>query len=388
MAELGETQDPLQLVPGKPEAIDENVRVLRARGERANWAGEGLLAIDTGAWEGPAAQTFRDKFSYESAKWFNAADSLSGAANVLAEYADTLRWAQGQAIEAVDLWNQGQAATQQAKSAHDTAAAEAAANNQPPPPFIDPGESARQAARDTLGRARSQLQEVGDRVAGFLRDYAADAPQDSSWLDDVGHFFLDVGTHIVNDVASFGNAMLHHPEDVLGALGGLGLTVASGAGVAGGVVLSATGEGAVVGVPLAGASAAGVATGVGTMTATISDLGSHAGGDDRVEVIKPRRESSTPTKTDRLKEHLTDKDLDAARRELNGEIVKEKGSGVPYDHIKEVREAQDGLANRINRIKQLLSDSRLKPEERPDLESELSEASRLLDYTEQWVPRG
>jgi hypothetical protein len=242
--------------------------------------------------------------------------------------------------------------------------------------------------RDTLNRARSQLQEAGDSIASFLRDYAADAPQDSSWLDDVGNFFVDVGTHIVNDVASFGNAMLNHPEDVLGALGGLGLTVASGAGMAGGVVLSATGEGAVVGVPLAGVSAAGAATGVGMMTAAIGDLGSHAGGDDRVEVIKSRSEPSTPTKTDRLKEHLTDKDLDAARRELNGEVVKEKGSGVPYDHIKEVQEAQDGLSNRINRIKQLLSDSRLKPEERPDLESELSEASRLLDYTEQWVPRG
>lgn len=388
MAELGETGDPRQLVPGKPEAIDENARVLRARGDRANWAGEGLLAIDTGAWEGPAAHAFRDKFSYEPAKWFDGADSLSGAADVLAQYAETLRWAQGQALEAVDLWDQGQAATQQATAAHDTATAQANANNQPPPPFTDPGESARQAARDTLNRARSQLREAGDSIVGFLRDYAADAPQESSWLDDVGNFFVDVGTHIVNDVASFGNAMLNHPEDVLGALGGLGLTVASGAGMAGGVVLSATGEGAVAGVPLAGVSAAGAATGVGMMMAAIGDLGSHAGGDDRVEVIKPRSEPSTPTKTDRLKEHLTDKDLDAARRELNGEVVNEKGSGVPYDHIKEVREAQDGLANRVNRIKQLLSDSRLKPEERPDLESELSEASRLLDYTEQWFPRG
>lgn len=103
---------------------------------------------------------------------------------------------------------------------------------------------------------------------------------------------------------------------------------------------------------------------------------------------KPRREPGRPTKTDRLKENLTEKDLDGARRELNGEVVKEKSTGVPYDHIKEVREAHDGLVNRINRLKQMLSDSRLKPDGRPPLEAELSEASRLLDYSEQWVPRG
>jgi type VII secretion system ESX-1 substrate len=162
VAELGETQDPRQLVPGKPEAIDENVRVLRARGDRANQAGEGLLAIDTGAWQGPAAREFQDKFSYEPGKWFGAADALSGAADVLAQYADTLRWAQSQAVEAIDLWNRGQAATQQARAEHDTAVAQATANNQAAPPFTDPGESSRQAARDVLNRARSQLNEAGD----------------------------------------------------------------------------------------------------------------------------------------------------------------------------------------------------------------------------------
>ncbi|WP_285488101.1 hypothetical protein [Amycolatopsis taiwanensis] len=42
----------------------------------------------------------------------------------------------------------------------------------------------------------------------------------------------------------------------------------------------------------------------------------------------------------------------------------------------------------INRLKQQLSDSRLAPEDRPALETELSEASCLLDYSKQFVPRG
>ena len=59
------------------------------------------------------------------------------------------------------------------------------------------------------------------------------------------------------------------------------------------------------------------------------DLARHAGTDDQVEVVKPRANPKQPTKTDRMKEHLTDRDLDAARRELNGEVVARKGNGTP-----------------------------------------------------------
>ena len=89
-----------------------------------------------------------------------------------------------------------------------------------------------------------------------------------------------------------------------------------------------------------------------------------------------------PTKTDNCKEHLTDRDLDAARRELNGEVVATKSTGKPWDHVDEVRNAQDGLVNRIGQLKRLLGDSRVSAADRAQYEAELSEASRLLDYSE------
>ena len=119
MAELGETRDPVALIPGKPEAIEENARVLQARAAEAGDAADGLKAIDTGARQGPAASAFHDKFSYEPGKWYAAADSLQAASGALNDHASTLRWAQAQAAEAISLWNQGQAATQQAKASHD-----------------------------------------------------------------------------------------------------------------------------------------------------------------------------------------------------------------------------------------------------------------------------
>jgi hypothetical protein len=72
---------------------------------------------------------------------------------------------------------------------------------------------------------------------------------------------------------------------------------------------------------------------------------------------------------------------------LNGEVVKTKSTGVPWDHVNEVRNAQDGLVNRIGQLKRLLGDSRVSASDRVQYEAELSEASRLLDYSEQFVPR-
>ncbi len=92
-------------------------------------------------------------------------------------------------------------------------------------------------------------------------------------------------------------------------------------------------------------------------------------------------------KTDRIKEHVTHRDLDAARRELDGEVVARRADGTPYDHVDEVRNAQRGLANRIDVLNRRLGNPNLTAAERADMQAELGEASRLLDHTEGYVPR-
>ena len=80
-------------------------------------------------------------------------------------------------------------------------------------------------------------------------------------------------------------------------------------------------------------------------------------------------------------------DLDVARREREGELVARKPNGEPWDHVNEVQEAQRGLNNRIDQIQRRLGDTRTTAEQRASLEDELSEASRLLDHSEGYVPR-
>ncbi|HEX6683019.1 MAG TPA: polymorphic toxin type 28 domain-containing protein [Candidatus Limnocylindrales bacterium] len=93
-----------------------------------------------------------------------------------------------------------------------------------------------------------------------------------------------------------------------------------------------------------------------------------------------------PSKTDRMKEHLTERDLDAARREAAGEVVARKPDGTPWDHVDEVRNAQRGLNNRIDQLKRQMGDTRLSDAERAAVQDELTEASKLLDHSKGYLP--
>jgi RHS repeat-associated protein len=94
---------------------------------------------------------------------------------------------------------------------------------------------------------------------------------------------------------------------------------------------------------------------------------------------------SKSTPTDRLQGHLTDRDLEGARKHLKGEQVLDE-NGRPWQHLKEVMEAQDGLYDRIQALKNKLSYMGLSEEERAKHTEELEKASRLLDKSEQYVP--
>jgi hypothetical protein len=111
---------------------------------------------------------------------------------------------------------------------------------------------------------------------------------------------------------------------------------------------------------------------------TVGETGSVAPGPGRVKVGRP---------TDRLKEQVSPPTLEAARRELKDEVVSRRSTGQPFDHVTKVRQAQAGLVKRVTQLQRLLGDTRTTEAQRPALEAELSEASQLLDHTEQFVPR-
>ncbi len=91
--------------------------------------------------------------------------------------------------------------------------------------------------------------------------------------------------------------------------------------------------------------------------------------------------SSTQKKINNIKGHLTFRDLSAAWKENKGEVVARKKDGTPWDHVDEAGNAQRGLKNIIQRLKQELARP-LSPEARAQKQNELSQASKLLDHSE------
>ncbi|MEU6465221.1 polymorphic toxin type 28 domain-containing protein [Streptomyces sp. NPDC046976] len=75
-------------------------------------------------------------------------------------------------------------------------------------------------------------------------------------------------------------------------------------------------------------------------------------------------------------------------RELKGEVVARKADDTPWDHAHEVRNAQNGLLKTIGDINKKLAHPKTGGAERDLLVADLGRASRMLDYSEQFVPRG
>ncbi|MFI9387635.1 putative T7SS-secreted protein [Kutzneria sp. NPDC052558] len=289
-AELGETNNPKDLVPGNPGSLTSIYPAWRQYGDALHQAGAGLSRIDTTeGWSGPAGDAFRAKFEGQPGKWLEAGDCFHEAAAALERYATTLTWAQGQAAQAIQQWNTAEAATRQATDQHTRD--EQTAGHQLP--FNDPGAAGRQAAQQTLNAARAQLRSAGDGAAATIGAARDKAPEEPGFWSEVGDFFSDLGAGlanaagtVVNAVASYGNAMIHHPLDTATTIAGAALTVVGAGGEVGGIALDATGAGAVLGVPTNIASAGVIATGMAMTAAGGGDLARHAAGDDEVEVMR------------------------------------------------------------------------------------------------------
>ncbi|MDF3143014.1 MULTISPECIES: putative T7SS-secreted protein [unclassified Streptomyces] len=195
--QLGESEDPKELVHGSPAALEARARHLRDFSRAFENVGQGMRSLDGDGWQGQAADAFREKFDMHPKQWLTAADACEAAAKALEAYADTVRWAQGQAQLAIDAYRNAQEISRQAVDAHNAqvtaynqaaeqynAAASAGRNpgRKPTEPgaFTDPGVARRQEAEEILAEARRQrtdaARDAQRRVAAAL-DMAPPKPE-------------------------------------------------------------------------------------------------------------------------------------------------------------------------------------------------------------------
>ncbi|QFU91832.1 putative T7SS-secreted protein [Amycolatopsis sp. YIM 10] len=180
--ELGQTTNPRDLIPGEPEAITNDLRQLVGNIDLVGGVGDGLQGIDPREWTGEGANAFRDAFGAAVPRWFQAVDFLGQGGEKLADYGDTLTWAQGEAQRAIELFTEAQAVSRAALEQFNGLARQAVEAGQSIGLFQDPGEGLAQEARAILAAAREAVASTGGAVADAFGGDGA------SLLETAGNF--------------------------------------------------------------------------------------------------------------------------------------------------------------------------------------------------------
>ncbi|MGW5690184.1 putative T7SS-secreted protein [Streptomyces asiaticus] len=180
--ELGQTEEPKELIHGDASKLRSNAAQLRGLAKGLAAVGEGLRKLNSHEIKGETADAFRKRVSAEPKKWFQVAHACEQASGALTDVAHTVEWAQRQAREAIDTYGRGKRASERAREAHNakvdaynkavdeynskpaTDDTECAAPPKAPGAFKDPGAEDMETAREILAEARRQREAAHDRA--------------------------------------------------------------------------------------------------------------------------------------------------------------------------------------------------------------------------------
>ncbi|HEY0813242.1 MAG TPA: hypothetical protein VGE11_08155 [Pseudonocardia sp.] len=248
--ELGQSEDPRELVRGDLEAVQATVGHLAELAGGFGATAGGLRAIDRGAWQGAAADAFRARFAEATAQWSRAAAAFGSAAQAWKRFGSSLAAAQHDAGTAVVRFRAGAAAADRSAAAYaadmQRYLTRVAAGQAGPQPVPDgSGAAAMQAARRMLADARAQRDTAAAATAREIVAAAALSPdpptgwdrrltEAADWLGanetELAHFAEGVGEGVESlvQLARTANPAdpynLNHPgrfvEDVSTALSG------------------------------------------------------------------------------------------------------------------------------------------------------------------------
>ncbi|MEU3730244.1 putative T7SS-secreted protein [Streptomyces sp. NPDC033538] len=196
--QLGQTEEANELLHGNPEKIRSSAKHLRDFSTAFDKVGTGMKKVDSTSWRGEGGDTFREKFGVHPAKWLHAADACETAATALDSYAGTVKWAQQQAQEAIELYRRGKRASEKAIEDYnkqvDAYNAKVKADQDPgpvPQPFHDPGKETIKQARDKLAQARKQRNSAASDAEGSIKKALEHAPAEPPPLDRIGNNLVD-----------------------------------------------------------------------------------------------------------------------------------------------------------------------------------------------------
>ncbi|ALG13255.1 putative T7SS-secreted protein [Kibdelosporangium phytohabitans] len=196
--QLGFTNDPKALVPGKPEQFGPTIDGLNKIGNAMRRAGDGLSKLDTAEhWSGPAGDAFRERFDSRPELWTRYGQVLNDVAGALEPYRDALSEAQRKAAESIALYNRAQQQTDQARAAYEDDVAQRRYNVvtlgeiADIPPFADPAAGEKNRAQKILDDARAQLAKAADTWHYRIAELRDRLPEEPGWLARRGMDLVD-----------------------------------------------------------------------------------------------------------------------------------------------------------------------------------------------------
>ena len=265
--ELGQTQSPIDLIPGSAGEVRATAEAWKARGVAATQVRDGLTKLDDGGtWKGEAYDAYLERFDRQLLHWKNAGDWLQAGARALFTWADALEWAQDEAARAITLWNEAEQQAAAALVAHrvqmrELRVGQGLRHPQVDVPFVDPSGPAHEEAREVLFNARATL-EVYARDCATRLDEAADAARMPLTDAEAAIASQNAVTEMVfniavvqpfqatmNMLAVSAQTLWEHPDIILELLGGAATFIGGAAIAVGGGGLTLTGVGAVAGAP-------------------------------------------------------------------------------------------------------------------------------------------
>ncbi|MEU8540730.1 putative T7SS-secreted protein [Streptomyces sp. NPDC048717] len=213
--DLGQTEDKTKLIYGSPAKIRSTASQLRAFQKTFDSTGGGLRGLDSSRLKGEAADALRTAVSTQPPKWFTGADACEKAAAAMEAFAGTVTWAQNQAQTAIEVWEEGVKASQDAADAHrkrindynkavDRYNAQAPDKRDPAtlppcpaPTFDDPGKTLMKDAQELLTQARTQRNTAAETARSAVRAARDMAPKKPSYAQQLGDGLQEL--QILND---------------------------------------------------------------------------------------------------------------------------------------------------------------------------------------------
>ncbi|MFC8527212.1 putative T7SS-secreted protein [Nocardia sp. NPDC057227] len=180
--QLGETQDPKELVRGEPEAIGESAGTLAEMAAAVELTGQGLRSIDGGDWTGEGRAGFDAAYDPQAQLWFDAADAFTDAANTLVEWGYAVESAQRGAADAIAEWNAAIAEENRQKNWWNSLPAETRAET----PLVDTWSSRYRAALDLLERARANRNTAAEQAGTAIEAATETAPTEPPFTSRMG----------------------------------------------------------------------------------------------------------------------------------------------------------------------------------------------------------